>query len=91
MRAMSEKLALMDNPLKNELLSDKIAGDEGNYEWSVRFDKTHRDQITPVDRLGYIGITQYKDGGEIERVILSPNQVWELKKFIEKLHPLEGQ
>lgn len=52
--------------------SDEIAGERGNYKWSVRYDVTDN---------GYLGITQ-KDGTEVkDRVLLSPKQVDELLAF----------
>ena len=54
--------------------SDKIKGDSGNYNWQIRLD---------ADR-GYLGITQWIDGGEIERVLLSPKQLDALLAFLRE-------
>lgn len=53
--------------------SEQIAGDKGNYDWPVRFD-VHN---------GYIGITQWNDGSG-DRVLLSPGQLAELRKFLRR-------
>jgi hypothetical protein len=52
--------------------SEPVDGDEGNYKWAVRFDKTR----------GYIGITQYEDGKFKERVLLTRKQFRALVKFV---------
>ena len=51
--------------------SERIEGDQGNYNWPATFD------ITPS---GYLGITQSADS--VWRVLLSPTQVKELRKFL---------
>jgi len=56
------------------MYSEKIDGQRGNYNWPVRFDRTD----------GYIGISQTHETGEIERVLLSPNQVRALKEVLDK-------
>ena len=53
--------------------SEEIPGARGNYDWSVRFDKTD----------GYLGILQKKDDGQMEQVLLSPRQVKALHSFYE--------
>ena len=51
--------------------SKNIAGAKGNYDWSVKFDRTG----------GFIGITQL-DGARVkDRVLLSPKQMSELMAF----------
>lgn len=52
--------------------SDRVQGDKGNYDWPVIFDKTR----------GYVGIVQYDDTG-VQRVLLSPDQIKALVKFIK--------
>lgn len=56
------------------IYSDRIPGTDGNYNWAVRYDKDG----------GFVGISQTKDDGTIERVLLSPRQVKALLKFIER-------
>jgi hypothetical protein len=56
------------------IYSDKIQGDEGNYEWSVRFDRNRR----------YLGISQTCDNNDIQRVLLSPRQVEALRGFLSQ-------
>lgn len=51
--------------------SDTIPGNDGNYNWPVKFDKTR----------GFIGINQTTDDGKIERVLLSPSQYRALMAF----------
>ncbi|KKM18279.1 hypothetical protein LCGC14_1667330 [marine sediment metagenome] len=66
--------------MSNIMYSPEISGDEGNYEWAVHFDKTGKPGATK----GYLGITQLEKGKVKERVLLSPDQVTELAKFIKK-------
>lgn len=49
-------------------------GSRSNYGWSVRFDVTD----------GILGISQTHDDGQIERVLLSKNQVNELLAFLRR-------
>jgi hypothetical protein len=58
------------------IYSEKIPGDEGNWLWQMRFDKSTG---------GYIGITQYDD--ELSRVLLSPKQVRALLAFAKRRVP----
>lgn len=51
--------------------SEKVKGNEQNYNWEVRFDSDG----------GYLGISQYKEEAGIERVLLSPKQVKALLEF----------
>ena len=51
--------------------SEKIKGNEQNYNWQVRFD---------LDS-GFLGISQYHEDGKIERVLLSPEQKKALLEF----------
>lgn len=60
--------------MSTTVYSKDIPGTEGNYNWSVRFDSTD----------GFLGITQMKANGEIERVLLSPRQVKALKAFVTR-------
>ena len=53
--------------------SPDIQGDEGNYNQSVRFDKTG----------GYVGISQYETDILKDRVLLTPKQVEALIKFVK--------
>lgn len=54
--------------------SDELVGDRGNYWWSARYDVTR----------GHLGISQTTEKGRpTERVLLSPYQIKELKKFLE--------
>lgn len=53
--------------------TEKLAGDESNYRWPVQFDYD----------TGTLGITQWSDKGQIERVLLSPTQAQELVAFIK--------
>lgn len=55
--------------------SKYIAGNKGNYDWKVRFDRSQH---------GYLGISQDHSPGShgIERVLLCPRQVNELLKFL---------
>jgi hypothetical protein len=55
--------------------SEKIDGDQGNYDWQVRFDVTDN---------GYLGINQYEGKNLADRVLLSPAQVQELIDFVRK-------
>lgn len=55
-------------------VSDKINGDDSNYKWVVRFDGIG----------ATIGITQWSDGGQVQRILLSPAQAKELIKFISR-------
>lgn len=55
------------------IYSEKIAGDSRNYYWPVSFD---------VGDGGYLGIDQPQDDGEYQRVLLSPEQVAALKRFL---------
>jgi hypothetical protein len=56
--------------------SQKIAGAKGNYDWSVRFDKTGD---------GFVGISQF-DGERIkDRILLSPQQMRALAAFAAPL------
>jgi hypothetical protein len=52
--------------------SEKIKGARGNYDWHARFDITD----------GYLGITQIDGESVKDRVLLSPEQVQELLKFV---------
>ena len=53
--------------------SRQIPGTRGNFHWPVRFDILD----------GYVGISQlHPAGGQWERVLLSPNQVSALAKFL---------
>lgn len=68
--------------------SDYLAGQEGNYSWKVKFDKTLPEKPgTAFDRVGFIGISQVHEDGSLERVLLSPEQAVELRRFLEKMHP----
>lgn len=51
--------------------SDKVKGDRGNFDQSVKFDKQD----------GYIGITQYEGDSVRDRVLLSPKQFEALRRF----------
>jgi hypothetical protein len=54
---------------------DEIAGERGNHNLSVRFDQTS----------GFIGINQFDETHALtDRILLSPKQVAELFKFVEK-------
>ena len=54
--------------------SEKVKGNNQNYNWAVRFDSDH----------GYLGISQYnEDGSHKERVLLSPAQVKALQEFLQ--------
>jgi len=54
--------------------SEKVKGNNQNYNWAVRFDRDH----------GYLGISQYnEDGSHKERVLLSPAQVKALQEFLQ--------
>lgn len=53
--------------------SEMIEGDRGNYGWQARYD---------ISTSGYLGISQFESGKAKERVLLSPEQVSELKSFI---------
>jgi hypothetical protein len=53
--------------------SAEIEGTTGNYNYPVRFDITD----------GFLGVDQTKDG-QIERVLLSPQQVKELIAFVKR-------
>jgi hypothetical protein len=55
--------------------SANVPGAAGNYHWSARFDRTD----------GFLGITQERDDGPHERVLLSPAQVRALLRFIRPL------
>jgi len=57
------------------MYSEKIDGQFGNYNWPVRFDRTDD---------GYLGVSQTHETGEIERVLLSPNQAKALRNFLTK-------
>ena len=59
--------------------SEKIPGTRGNFGWSVRFDKAD----------GFLGISQYKP--EIDRVLLSRQQVKALLLFVEGRTPMEAK
>ena len=50
-----------------------LAGDSGNYDLPVRFDRTD----------GYVGISQKDDAATTERVLLTPRQVRALRAFIQ--------
>lgn len=52
--------------------SAQIEGDRGNWRRPVQFDRTD----------GYIGITQFNEDGGVDRVLLSPAQVRQLKTFL---------
>ena len=57
--------------------SNEVAGDAGNYLWQARFD---------LSGTGYLGITQRigaAEGEKLERVLLAPNQVRALMRFVE--------
>lgn len=57
--------------------SADVAGDAGNFNSSVRFDLTG----------GYVGITQREDyDGCVERVLLTPEQVRALIRFVAVKH-----
>jgi hypothetical protein len=67
------------------IYSDNIPGNEGNYQWAVRFDKTRPERHTHEP--GYIGITQFDEDGKLkERVLLSPAQMKALISFARKNH-----
>ena len=54
--------------------SEKVKGNNQNYNWAVRFDSDG----------GYLGISQYnEDGSHKERVLLSPLQVKALQEFLQ--------
>jgi hypothetical protein len=57
--------------------SDMIPGDSRNYEWAVRFDIHAR----------YLGITQFEGASVKERVLLSPDQVAALMRFLSATNP----
>ena len=59
--------------------SDKVEGDNGNYNWPVRFDEQN----------GCIGITQTFDR-EIGRVLLTRNQLTRLVAFAKKTTSRRG-
>lgn len=63
--------------------SEKIPGNERNWNWSVRFDSTG----------GYIRLVQTHEDGTIEIVLLSPGQVKALLKFLgaERKKTAQGQ
>lgn len=54
--------------------SANIPGQRANYRLSVKFDVTD----------GCLGITQTLKDGTSERVLLSPGQVYELRRFMHK-------
>lgn len=56
--------------------SDTIEGDKRNFDWMARFDDTD----------GYIGITQSDNPrrNDTSRVLLSPDQVKALMKFVKQ-------
>lgn len=55
--------------------SERISGERGNYGWSVRFDMTDT---------GFLGISQF-DGEQVkDRVLLSPDQVSKLSRFVSE-------
>lgn len=54
--------------------SDEMAGDDGNYDWSIRVDYTAR---------GYVGITQYEGGCVKDRVLLTEAQWRAAVRFVE--------
>lgn len=53
--------------------SEKITGERRNYNWAVRFDITGN---------GFVGITQYDGDTVKDRVLLSPDQVAKLSRFV---------
>ncbi|KKL04119.1 hypothetical protein LCGC14_2619270 [marine sediment metagenome] len=59
--------------------SSKIPGDKGNYDWECSFDKTGKGGSVR----GYLGITTFEGGTIKDRILLSPDQVQELAKFIK--------
>jgi len=64
--------------------SEKIDGDERNYNWAVRFDNTGPEKYSSEP--GYIGITQFDEYGKVkERVLLSPQQVQEFINFARRI------
>lgn len=54
--------------------SEKIKGARGNYNWTVRFEKTD----------GFLGVTQYEGETIKDKVLLSPDQVRELVSFVSE-------
>lgn len=69
------------------MYSEKVAGDNGNYKWAVRFDNTGPERYPHEP--GYIGVTQFDENGKVkERVLLSPEQSMALHKFILKTRKL---
>lgn len=65
----------METDKTKTVYGDKIDGDEGNYRWTVRFDK---------NKAGYVGITQWEGTDVKDRVLLSPEQVRELRIFLKE-------
>lgn len=57
--------------------SEEIKGARGNYNFPVRYDLTD----------GYLGITQKESGTVMDRVLLSPRQVEEMTKFLDRPRP----
>lgn len=61
----------IDNEDCLTVYSDRVQGDVGNFDWTVRFDVTD----------GYVGISQWGDSG-CERILLSPAQMKALFEFV---------
>jgi hypothetical protein len=64
----------MKPPILPIVYSKKIKGARGTYNWPARFDWTD----------GFVGITQFKDNRNSQRVLLTPAQVAKLVKFIKE-------
>ena len=63
--------------------SEKVKGDNENYNWAIKMDSDG----------GYLGVTQYRDDKDFERVLLCPSQVEALLKFVRanKARTRQGQ